>query len=144
MAELEGAPSEITAMSEEETDADRISPLLARSASRRSLAECLSVADDEEWSALEGVARVNSLLNLPRFLQRGRSEMMMRRATSSSTITSTITSTTTPWKLLSWSVLSFKRIAQRVRSAQKKSKKRREKRRFALEEGAEEQMRIWR
>lgn len=41
---------------------------VARSASRRSLAECLSAADDDEWSALEGVARVNSLLNLPRFL----------------------------------------------------------------------------
>uniref|UniRef100_A0A0D6QXW8 PPM-type phosphatase domain-containing protein n=1 Tax=Araucaria cunninghamii TaxID=56994 RepID=A0A0D6QXW8_ARACU len=39
-----------------------------RSQSRRSLADCLSVADDEEWSALEGVTRVNSLLNLPRFL----------------------------------------------------------------------------
>lgn len=39
-----------------------------RSQSRRSLAECLSQADDEEWSALEGVVRVNSLLNLPRFL----------------------------------------------------------------------------
>lgn len=36
--------------------------------SRRSLAECLSTADDEEWSALEGITRVNSLLSLPRFL----------------------------------------------------------------------------
>ncbi|XP_010272535.1 PREDICTED: probable protein phosphatase 2C 66 [Nelumbo nucifera] len=36
--------------------------------STRSLAECISTADDEEWSALEGVTRVNSLLNLPRFL----------------------------------------------------------------------------
>ncbi|KAK6263816.1 hypothetical protein SCA6_019250 [Theobroma cacao] len=35
--------------------------------SRRSLAECISVADDE-WSALEGITRVNSLLSLPRFL----------------------------------------------------------------------------
>ncbi|CAI9784059.1 unnamed protein product [Fraxinus pennsylvanica] len=32
---------------------------------KRSLAECLSTADDE-WSALEGIARVNSLLSLPR------------------------------------------------------------------------------
>lgn len=39
-----------------------------RSQSRRSLADCLSVADEDEWSALEGVSRVNSLLNLPRFL----------------------------------------------------------------------------
>ncbi|XP_051128888.1 probable protein phosphatase 2C 18 [Andrographis paniculata] len=36
--------------------------------SKRSLAECLSTAEDEEWSALEGVTRVNSLLSLPRFL----------------------------------------------------------------------------
>ena len=35
--------------------------------SKRSLAECISVADDE-WSALEGITRVNSLLSLPRFL----------------------------------------------------------------------------
>lgn len=35
--------------------------------SKRSLAECISVAD-EEWSALEGITRVNSLLSLPRFL----------------------------------------------------------------------------
>lgn len=32
-----------------------------------SLAECIS-ATEEEWSALEGVTRVNSLMNLPRFL----------------------------------------------------------------------------
>ncbi|KAF3796858.1 putative protein phosphatase 2C 66 [Nymphaea thermarum] len=38
-----------------------------RCSSRRSLAECILTADDEEWSALEGVTRVNSLLNLPRF-----------------------------------------------------------------------------
>ncbi|CAA3024065.1 probable phosphatase 2C 6 [Olea europaea subsp. europaea] len=36
--------------------------------SKRSLAECLSIAEDDEWSALEGVTRVNSLLSLPRFL----------------------------------------------------------------------------
>uniref|UniRef100_A0A803Q7A4 protein-serine/threonine phosphatase n=2 Tax=Cannabis sativa TaxID=3483 RepID=A0A803Q7A4_CANSA len=41
----------------------------AKSQSRRSLAEFISNADDdEEWSALEGVTRVNSLLSLPRFL----------------------------------------------------------------------------
>lgn len=38
-----------------------------RCSSRRSLAECILAAEDEEWSALEGVTRVNSLLNLPRF-----------------------------------------------------------------------------
>lgn len=36
--------------------------------SRRSLAECISTAEEEEWSALEGVTRVNSLLSLPRFM----------------------------------------------------------------------------
>lgn len=36
--------------------------------SKKSLAECLSTADDEEWSALEGITRVNSLLSIPRFL----------------------------------------------------------------------------
>ncbi|XP_073312776.1 probable protein phosphatase 2C 6 isoform X1 [Primulina huaijiensis] len=36
--------------------------------SKRSLAECLSTAEDEEWSALEGFSRANSLLSLPRFL----------------------------------------------------------------------------
>ncbi|KAL3643235.1 hypothetical protein CASFOL_014050 [Castilleja foliolosa] len=35
--------------------------------SKRSLAECLSTAEDEDWSALEGITRVNSLLSLPRF-----------------------------------------------------------------------------
>lgn len=36
--------------------------------SKRSLAECISTAEEEEWSALEGVTRVNSLLSVPRFL----------------------------------------------------------------------------
>ncbi|KAK9088113.1 hypothetical protein Scep_027195 [Stephania cephalantha] len=36
--------------------------------SSRSLAECISTPEEEEWSALEGITRVNSLLNLPRFL----------------------------------------------------------------------------
>ncbi|KAL8135471.1 putative protein phosphatase 2C 66 [Apium graveolens] len=36
--------------------------------SQRSLAECISTAEEEEWSALEGVTRVNSLLSLPRFM----------------------------------------------------------------------------
>ncbi|XP_058113095.1 probable protein phosphatase 2C 66 [Magnolia sinica] len=38
-----------------------------RCQSTRSLAECISSTEEEEWSALEGVTRVNSLLNLPRF-----------------------------------------------------------------------------
>ncbi|KAK9269580.1 hypothetical protein L1049_001356 [Liquidambar formosana] len=41
---------------------------MCQSQSKRSLAECISTAEDEEWSALEGVTRVNSLLSLPRFL----------------------------------------------------------------------------
>ncbi|KAG9159946.1 hypothetical protein Leryth_005694 [Lithospermum erythrorhizon] len=36
--------------------------------SKRSLAECLSTAEEDEWSALEGLTRANSLLSLPRFL----------------------------------------------------------------------------
>lgn len=39
-----------------------------RCASARSLADCISTNEEEEWSALEGVTRVNSLLNLPRKL----------------------------------------------------------------------------
>ncbi|KAH0457817.1 hypothetical protein IEQ34_013132 [Dendrobium chrysotoxum] len=35
--------------------------------STRSLADCISSTEEEEWSALEGVTRVNSLLNIPRF-----------------------------------------------------------------------------
>ncbi|MQM01784.1 hypothetical protein Taro_034541 [Colocasia esculenta] len=40
--------------------------LRERCQSTRSLAECISTTE-EEWSALEGVTRVNSLVNLPRF-----------------------------------------------------------------------------
>lgn len=36
--------------------------------SKRSLAECILSNEDEEWSALEGVTRVNSLVSIPRFL----------------------------------------------------------------------------
>ncbi|KAJ9562780.1 hypothetical protein OSB04_007940 [Centaurea solstitialis] len=36
--------------------------------SKRSLAECITTSEDEEWSALDGVTRVNSLLSIPRFL----------------------------------------------------------------------------
>ncbi|GLT26462.1 hypothetical protein SLA2020_015240 [Shorea laevis] len=47
--------------------------------SRRSLAECISVTDDAEWSALEGVTRVNSLLSLPRFLSGDRRSASWRK-----------------------------------------------------------------
>ncbi|RWW30782.1 hypothetical protein GW17_00004626 [Ensete ventricosum] len=58
-------------------DADEIVPVsevskvprvAERSQSSRSLADCISATEEEEWSALEGVTRVNSLLNLPRIL----------------------------------------------------------------------------
>ncbi|KAG8047695.1 hypothetical protein GUJ93_ZPchr0008g11380 [Zizania palustris] len=39
-----------------------------RCGSARSLADCISTNEEEEWSALEGVTRVNSLLNIPRIL----------------------------------------------------------------------------
>ncbi|MQM07594.1 hypothetical protein Taro_040434 [Colocasia esculenta] len=41
--------------------------LQGRCQSTRSLADCMTATEDEEWSALEGVTRVNSLVNLPRF-----------------------------------------------------------------------------
>jgi hypothetical protein len=41
-------------------------PIKLEGQSKRSLAECIST--DEDWSALEGVTRVNSLLSLPRLL----------------------------------------------------------------------------
>eukprot|EP00250_Pteridium_aquilinum_P001803 c12017_g1_i1 orf=628-2148(-) len=44
-------------------------PGVDRSHSVRSIGDCLSTADEDEWSALEGVVRVNSLLKLPRFLK---------------------------------------------------------------------------
>ncbi|XP_075487137.1 putative protein phosphatase 2C 6 isoform X2 [Primulina tabacum] len=50
----------------EETELKRPDKTLVQS--KRSLAECLSTAEDEEWSALEGFSRANSLLSLPRFL----------------------------------------------------------------------------
>ncbi|KAJ9672589.1 hypothetical protein PVL29_025988 [Vitis rotundifolia] len=50
-----------------------------RGQSKRSLAECISTAEDEEWSALEGVTRVNSLLSLPRFLSSDKSAANWRK-----------------------------------------------------------------
>ncbi|XP_020531203.1 probable protein phosphatase 2C 66 isoform X2 [Amborella trichopoda] len=47
--------------------------------STRSLAECISATEEEEWSALEGVTRVNSLLNLPRFLSGDKRSLSWRK-----------------------------------------------------------------
>ncbi|KAJ0257134.1 protein phosphatase 2C 6 [Hirschfeldia incana] len=55
-------------------ETDEIVPVLemkeekTTEAKKTTLAECISVKDDEEWSALEGLTRVNSLLSIPRFL----------------------------------------------------------------------------
>lgn len=51
----------------ESTD-EKCSAKLQPDQSKRSLAEFISTAEDDEWSALEGITRVNSLLSLPRFL----------------------------------------------------------------------------
>ncbi|KAJ6798999.1 putative protein phosphatase 2C 66 [Iris pallida] len=48
-------------------DEPSINKLPGRSQSTRSLADCISNTEEEEWSALEGVTRANSLLNIPRF-----------------------------------------------------------------------------
>ncbi|KAI3757206.1 hypothetical protein L6452_04740 [Arctium lappa] len=50
--------------------------------SKRSLAECISTSEDEEWSALEGVARVNSLLSIPRFLSIHKRSTSWRKSAS--------------------------------------------------------------
>lgn len=57
--------SEIVPVDETENEVSSRKPT---EQSKRSLAECLSTAEDDEWSALEGITRVNSLLSLPRFL----------------------------------------------------------------------------
>jgi len=57
------AEDEIVPVSEEPV----AEKLPGRSNSTRSLADCISATEEEEWSALEGVTRVNSLVNLPRF-----------------------------------------------------------------------------
>ncbi|KAJ6800478.1 putative protein phosphatase 2C 66 [Iris pallida] len=53
--------------------------LTGRSQSRRSLADCISTTEEEEWSALEGVTRANSLLNIPRFLSGDRKSTSRRK-----------------------------------------------------------------
>ncbi|CAN4117864.1 unnamed protein product [Withania somnifera] len=47
--------------------------------SKRSIAEFLSTAQDDEWAALEGITRVNSLLSLPRFLSAEKRSTSWRR-----------------------------------------------------------------
>ncbi|GAV69384.1 PP2C domain-containing protein [Cephalotus follicularis] len=47
--------------------------------SKRSLAECISTAEDEEWSALEGITRANSLLSIPRFLSGDKRALSWRK-----------------------------------------------------------------
>lgn len=47
--------------------------------SKRSLAECISNSEEEEWSALEGITRVNSLLSIPRFLSRDKGSASWRK-----------------------------------------------------------------
>lgn len=50
------------------TDEQKMDKLPVRLKSARSLADCISTSEEDEWSALEGITRVNSLLSLPRFL----------------------------------------------------------------------------
>ncbi|KAL4579931.1 hypothetical protein LXL04_016102 [Taraxacum kok-saghyz] len=50
--------------------------------SKRSLAECISSCEDDDWSALEGVTRVNSLLSIPRFLSVDRRSTNWRKSSS--------------------------------------------------------------
>ncbi|KAK4344470.1 hypothetical protein RND71_034646 [Anisodus tanguticus] len=47
--------------------------------SKRSIAEFLSTAQDDEWSALEGITRVDSLLSIPRFLSAEKRSNSWRR-----------------------------------------------------------------
>ncbi|KAF3453223.1 hypothetical protein FNV43_RR03663 [Rhamnella rubrinervis] len=74
---LEVGDSHTTVLEHSDTlDSDEIVPVSesrnekfpVKSQSKKSLAECISTADDDEWSALEGITRVNSLLSIPRFL----------------------------------------------------------------------------
>ena len=52
---------------------------LVTSSSAKKLAECISNSEEEEWSALEGVTRSNSLLNLPRFILRDKKSSSRRK-----------------------------------------------------------------
>ncbi|XP_078163393.1 putative protein phosphatase 2C 66 isoform X2 [Carex rostrata] len=55
------------------------SKALVTSSSAKKLAECISNSEEEEWSALEGVTRSNSLLNLPRFILRDKRSSSRRK-----------------------------------------------------------------
>ncbi|ESQ35193.1 hypothetical protein EUTSA_v10007474mg [Eutrema salsugineum] len=50
-----------------ESKEEKMSESCTIESKKTTLAECISVKDDEEWSALEGLTRVNSLLSIPRF-----------------------------------------------------------------------------
>ncbi|KAK6934709.1 PPM-type phosphatase-like domain [Dillenia turbinata] len=54
-------------------------PSRSKNPSKRTLGECISMAEDEEWSALEGITRVNSLLSLPRFLSSDKKSASWRK-----------------------------------------------------------------
>ncbi|XAR67294.1 Phosphoprotein phosphatase [Bertholletia excelsa] len=59
--------------------AQQTPPENALGQSKRSLAECISTAEEEEWSALEGITRVNSLLSIPRFLSSDKRTLSWRK-----------------------------------------------------------------
>ncbi|CAN0922899.1 Probable protein phosphatase 2C 18 [Linum grandiflorum] len=63
----------------ESTEAKANATSQSRSQSKRSLAECISSREEDEWSALEGITRVNSLLSIPRFLSGDRKSSGSRR-----------------------------------------------------------------
>ncbi|PKA51234.1 putative protein phosphatase 2C 6 [Apostasia shenzhenica] len=73
-ARLHSSDEIVPDITEQEVDA-----VPDQSQSTRSLAECISIKEEEEWSALEGVTRVNSLLNLPRFLSRDKLSTSWRK-----------------------------------------------------------------
>lgn len=59
--------------------AEERNPEKSTGQSKRSLADCISTAEEEEWSALEGITRVNSLLSLPRFLSADKGSASWRK-----------------------------------------------------------------
>lgn len=73
---LQGA-EEIVPISEE-PDVTPGKALVSSSSAKR-LADCISNSEEEEWSALEGVTRANSLLNLPRFILRDKRSSSRRK-----------------------------------------------------------------
>ncbi|CAN1354034.1 Probable protein phosphatase 2C 6 [Linum perenne] len=63
----------------ESTEAKTTALSHTRDQSKKSLAECISSREEDEWSALEGITRVNSLLSIPRFLSGDRRSASMRK-----------------------------------------------------------------